>query len=88
MESPHQVDMKNVVKSSKHFFWIFFYSRNSQWFAATARRDIFSKKRKKEKGFLVQIDIYSASIPGGIFENLGVHNDIETQGFACDPIKI
>ena len=31
LESPHQVDMKDVVKSSKHFFWVFQYSRNSQW---------------------------------------------------------
>ena len=23
LESPHQLDMKNVVKSSKHFFWYF-----------------------------------------------------------------
>ena len=28
LKSPHQVDMKNVVKSSKHF-WAFQYSRNS-----------------------------------------------------------
>ena len=31
LESPHQVDMKNVVKFSKHFFGVFQYSRNSQW---------------------------------------------------------
>ena len=31
LESPCQVDMKNDVKSSKHFFWVFQYSRNSQW---------------------------------------------------------
>ena len=31
LESPHQVDMKNVVKSSKHFLGYFnIYSRNSQ----------------------------------------------------------
>ena len=30
LESPHQVDLKNVVKSSKHFFWVFQYTRNSQ----------------------------------------------------------
>ena len=30
LESPHQVDIKNAVKSSKHFFWLFQYSRNSQ----------------------------------------------------------
>ena len=28
--SPHQVDMKNIVKFSKHFFCVFQYSRNSQ----------------------------------------------------------
>ena len=42
----------------------------------------FSAKKKKRKGFLVQIDIYSASMTDGTFENLGVRNDIETQGFA------
>ena len=31
LEFPHQLDMKNVVKSSKHFFGVFQYSRNSQW---------------------------------------------------------
>ena len=46
------------------------------------------KKKKRKKGFLVQIDIYSASIAGGIFENLGVRNDIETQGFGCDSTEI
>ena len=30
LESPHQLGMKDVVKSSKHFFWLFQYSRNSQ----------------------------------------------------------
>ena len=48
----------------------------------------FSAKKEEKKGSLVQIDIYSASIGGGIFENLGVHNDIETPGFACDSTKI
>ena len=46
------------------------------------------KEKEKKKGFLVQIDIYSASIAGGIFENLGMRNDIETQGFGCDSTKI
>ena len=33
LESSHQVDIKNSVKSSKHFFgYIFQYSRNSQWY--------------------------------------------------------
>ena len=31
-ESPHQLDMKNMVKSSEHFFWVFQYCRNSQWY--------------------------------------------------------
>ena len=31
LESPHRVDMKTVVKSSKHFFLVFQYSRNSPW---------------------------------------------------------
>ena len=48
----------------------------------------FSAKKERKKGFLVQIDIYSASIAGGIFENLGVRNDIETQGFGCDSTEI
>ena len=50
----------------------------------------FSAKKEEEekKRFLVQIDIYSASMAGGILENLGVCNDIETQGFACDSTKI
>ena len=47
----------------------------------------FSAKKEKKR-FLVQIDIYSASMAGGILENLGVCNDIETQGFACDSTKI
>ena len=29
-ESPHQLDMKIMVKSSEHFFWVFQYCRNSQ----------------------------------------------------------
>ena len=29
LEFPHQVDMKNVVKSSQTLFWVFQYSRNS-----------------------------------------------------------
>ena len=31
-ESPHQLDMKIMVKSSEHFFWVFQYCRNSQWY--------------------------------------------------------
>ena len=30
LESPDQVDMINGVKSSKQFFWVLQYSRNSQ----------------------------------------------------------
>ena len=47
----------------------------------------FSAKKEK-KGFLVQIDIYSANIAGGILENLWVRKNTETQGFACDSTKI
>ena len=41
LESPHQVDIKNLVQILQTLFWVFQYSKNSQWSCLAAHADYF-----------------------------------------------